>query len=321
MTASQKPKTPSMTMKVRPGVLPEDIELFCKRASRITLSQVVDNVIVKEEPKLEGNARSTVFTVELSFFLKKEYEAEYDVEPSEILATFGSKFPLIMRKEIQSEMKKLDADLRSQIAELGKGKKESMREGGEDEDEDGEDMDKTSKKRKEADEDSEVGDGDADDEKHARQRKQQATYDSDDENLEAEDTAYNDDAIEAAHASDVEAMDVVGSDLKKPIKDSFKTKVNLISDLFHRNLTPATSFAFTDSKCTFQLQVWFTFSVSHVKDELIDLSSSHLKCLNFFSLVLLKEHAVRLLFVRYLVSPNVSKSRMTVKKEVILRSR
>ncbi|TFK43688.1 hypothetical protein BDQ12DRAFT_702711 [Crucibulum laeve] len=250
MTASQKPKTPSMTMKVRPGTAPEDIEIFCKRASRVTLSQVVDAVNVKESLKVEGEARRTQFTIEINFFPKKEYQKEYDVEPSEILASFATKFPLTLKKEMQNEMKKLDADLRSQIAELGKGKKAKAR-GGDDDDEEAEA--EGTKKKKDADKESEVGDGDADDEKHARQKKQQSTYESDDEDEEEGTGEYADADIEAAYASDVQDVNGVEKEVKQR-KSSLKSQVNRISDIFMRHLQHAISFTFDESKCTFQLE-------------------------------------------------------------------
>ena len=105
MTASQKPKTPSMTMKVRKGVSADDIALFCKRASRLTLSQIVDLVTVKERLVVEGDARRTRFAVNLAFFPRDEYAAEYDVEPAEILAAFATRFPLTLTQELQAELK------------------------------------------------------------------------------------------------------------------------------------------------------------------------------------------------------------------------
>lgn len=248
MTASQKPKTPSMTMKVRRGVPSQDIDLFCKRASRITVSQVVDNVTVREQLLTEGEARRTRFTIDITLYPKHEYQEEYDLEPEEILAAFGVQFPLTLKKEMLNEMKKLDADLKSQMAQLGQGKKVKERNGESNDDEEGE----TSKKKKDDEEGSEMGDGDADDAKHARQRKQQATYDSDEEDETEEVGAYDDAAIEAEYASENEATD--GAPVKKT-KSSFKSQVGRVSDLFQRHLQHCISFSFDESKCSFVLEV------------------------------------------------------------------
>ncbi|KAG1816996.1 hypothetical protein EV424DRAFT_1348051 [Suillus variegatus] len=68
MTASQKPKTPSMTMEVAHGVSQLDIDIFCKQASKLTLSQLVDNVTVKEHLTVQSDARRTEFVIEIVFF-------------------------------------------------------------------------------------------------------------------------------------------------------------------------------------------------------------------------------------------------------------
>lgn len=250
MTASQKPKTPSMTMKVRPGTPLDEIDIFCKRASRVKLSQVVDNVTVKERMIVEGQARRTQFSVDIKFFPREEYEAEYDVEPLEILAVFATRFPLLLKKEIQAEMKRLDADLRSQIAELGKGKKVRSR-GGEDEQED-EDEGGSSRRRKDADEGSEVGDGDADDEKRARQKKEQSSYESDESDVE-DSEEFGDAAIEAEFASDLGSDDEAAPVPKS--KSTLRTEVKKISDLFTGNLQQATSFSFSETGCQFSVEV------------------------------------------------------------------
>ncbi|KAF8076601.1 hypothetical protein FPV67DRAFT_1573909 [Lyophyllum atratum] len=250
MTASQSPKTPSMTMKVRPGTPAQDIDMFCKRASRVKLSQVVDSVAVKEQMRVEGQARRTQFTIDIKFFPKEEYVAEYDTDPLEILAAFATRFPLMLKKEIQAEMKKLDADLRSQIAELGKGKKVRSREG---DNEEGEEDADVPRRKKDADEESEVGDGDADDDKRARQKKEQATYESDESDAEDAEE-YGDDALEAEFASDIESVDGDAGVGKKKMNASFKSEVRKVGDLFMHNLNQATLFSFTEAGCTFQLE-------------------------------------------------------------------
>lgn len=242
-----------MNMTVRPGVSSEDVKLFCTRASRLVLSQIIDNVTVKERLKVEGETRRTEFSVKLSFFPQEEYEAEYDVEPSEIMGCFASKFPLLLKKEMQLEMKRLDADLKSQIAELGKGKKER---GGAADAADDEEADEAEPKPKRGqDEESEAGDGDADDEKRSRQKKQMATYSDDEDEGEGGDE-YNEAAIQAAYASDDgEAVEDEALSSKK--RANLASRV--VADLFIRNLHLATTFNFTPSECNFELQVKHSF--------------------------------------------------------------
>jgi len=252
MTASQKPKTPSMNMMVCSGISHADVDTFCKRASRLTLSQVVDNVSVTETMVITGEARLRQYTVDFAFFPKEEYESEYDVEPSEILATFAVKFPLILKKEIQLEMRKLDADLKSQITELGKGKKSDTPTGNGEVD----DVDDDSVplgKSKGSDNQSEIGDGDAEDSKRARQRIQQATYESDDEGI-ADD--YLGDIPDEDVPLDAEwGVDETDPDSSRSRSGDLQVQVQSVAKYFVGNMHQATTFAFNESACTFQIEV------------------------------------------------------------------
>ena len=258
MTASQKPKTPSMTMKVRRGISPHDISIFCKRASRITLSQIVDNVVVHEQLRLEGEARRTHFTVNITFYPKHEYQEEHDLQPSEILAAFGVKFPLTLRKEIVNEIRRLDADLKSQMTQLGQGKKVRSKEG---EGEGDEDEDNETSRKKDSDEESEAGVGDADEEKDSKQKKQQATYDSDDEDDGEEDKPDDNDTSEAVDASNDDGLLGDEASLKKLKSTSFKLSVDRVSGFFQRHLQQAIAFDFNESQCTFKLEVSLFFKL------------------------------------------------------------
>jgi DNA-directed RNA polymerase I subunit RPA1 len=253
MTASQKPKTPSMTMKVRPDVSPEDVAAFCKRATRLTLSQVVSEVVVKERILLKGEARSTEFQVDVNFFPKAEYQVEYDITPSEILASFAIKFPLLLKKEMQLEMKRLDADLKNQIANLGKGSKSKGREGDE-EDEAAEDAGDVPSRRRADDEISEVGDGDADATKRAQQKKQQVSYDEDDSEQDEDDESkpFNDEELEAQFEEEVEENDE--PKVKTKLGKTLKNAVGAVEGLFQKNMPYATTFTFDEDHCSFQLE-------------------------------------------------------------------
>lgn len=245
MTASQKPKTPSMTIDVVPGVSDSDMTTFCKRASKLVLSQIIDKVTVKECLSVQGDARRTEFSVDLTFYPEEEYIEEYDVSVVEILAVFGARFPLTLKREIQLEMKKLDADLRSQISQLGKGKasKEPVAR------ETDADADEEEAVEKVAGVESEQDDVDGDNAKRARQRKEQASYESDEE-IEEE---FDDAAIEAVYASEgedeAEAKEASGQtpDLREQVK--------VIADKFVDSFHQASNFKFSESVCSFKLEV------------------------------------------------------------------
>lgn len=320
MTASQKPKTPSMTMNVREGIPQAEIDLFCKRASRVALSQLVDNVVVRETSKVEGQARRTVFSIDINFFPEEEYISEHDVRSLDILNVFSARFPLTFKKEIANEMKRLDSDLKSQIAELGKGKKADAREGGDDDAE--EEGEKGARKKRGDDEESEVGDGDADDEKRARQKKQQATYESEDEGEDEEGEGEYDDAeIEAAYAED-ENENVEGGERKKKKKkpSSLEEEASRVADSFTSHLHHATSFNFTPSQCAFEVEVCRFVSMERCHTHGFFLSSAPI-CQSCYLWALWSGHAAQPSFARSLESQIVSRSRMIVKKGRSQRSR
>ncbi|KAI3612276.1 dna-directed rna polymerase i subunit rpa1 [Moniliophthora roreri] len=254
MTASQKPKTPSMSMRVRADISQEDIDRFCKRASKLTLSQVVERVAVTEKLVSNGDARRRLYTIEIFLFPREEYEAEYDTDPMEVLACFAVKFPLVLKKEMTAELKRLDIDMRNQISQLGQGKKSrggDDREESEDADADGE-----PKRSKDADEVSEAGDGDADDAKRARQQKQQASYESDDDDGDEDDEEmrpFEDEELEAEYAEKMEAAEKDNEMQKKAKSEGLQTHVKRVASMFQKNFQHADRFEFDDSKCTIVL--------------------------------------------------------------------
>ncbi|THH26811.1 hypothetical protein EUX98_g7375 [Antrodiella citrinella] len=255
MTASKKPKTPSMTMTMRQDIPASAIDAFCKKAGRLTMSQVVDTVMVTETLASNGGMRTKSYMVNLSFYPSSEYQTEYDVEPSEILAAFGAKFPLILKKEIQNELKRLDQDLKTQMANVGKGKAVPRRsdevaqgEEGNDDGGDGGEGD-NGRRGQEDDESSEVGDGDATSAKRRRQTKEQTSYDEDEESGEEDTLEYDDAAIEAAYASENEE-----DSERLHQSNSLAAEVSAVEDLFLQHFSLATSFGFSDSKCTIGIE-------------------------------------------------------------------
>jgi hypothetical protein len=249
-----------MTMLVQAGVERATVDNFCKTASRLALSQVVDAITVKERLTLNGEARRTEFAVTVAFFPEHEYEEEYGVESSEILASFGFKFPLLLKREIIMEMRKLDANLKSQIAELGKGKKMAnpkngagVGDDGDDEGDDGDDQgdDEVPSRSLGDGGDGEVGDGDAEDAKRARQKTQQATYGEDDEEVGEEALEeYDNAAIEAEFVP--EEGGIVAE--TQQVLESGSAD---IASLFMQHLPLAEDFSFTPSACTFRVEVRF----------------------------------------------------------------
>jgi len=259
MTASRKPKTPSMTITVAKGIYADQTDAFARRAFRLTVSQVVHRVTVEEWLTVNNRARRKEFKIDIAFYPEEEYRAEFDVSPAELVQAFATRFPLTLKREIQQELRRLAADLRNQMSELGKGKAvprgEHSASGAAG---DGEDVDADAGEpatRRDDDEESEVGDGDASREKHQRQKQQQSTYESDDDGDTEGDLELPEADLETASALDV--GEAVNGELeKKPVKKArFKEVVSEVEQAFLENFPSATAFDFSASRCVIQLEV------------------------------------------------------------------
>jgi hypothetical protein len=261
MTASRQPKTPSMTITAAKGISEDQIDAFARRASRLTLSQVIERVTVEERLTVNNQARRKQFTIDIVFYPEREYRAEFDVSPMELVNAFRNRFPLTLKREIQLEIKRFAAELKRQAAEIGKGSTIPQGEGGassavghaeEDVDADaGEPA-----PRRDDDDESEAGDGDASMEKHQRQKQQQTSYESeDDDDDDTEDEIEPPDAeMETTSALDAEVP--VNEELKKHRKKTkLKEVVSQVEQAFLENFPIATSFDFSSSRCNIVLEV------------------------------------------------------------------
>lgn len=256
MTASTKPKTPNMTLPILSHADKNAIDELCKRASRVTLSQVVETVLVKERIRLKHGARTKEYIVNICFYPAADYQKEYLVTTAEILSCFGIRFARMLRKEIALELKRLEADLKTQSAKIGEGRTErGSGASGEDAENEPE-----SQAANNTDDDSEVGDGDAEDAKRHRQSKQQATYDddSDDDAANPDPIVLDNEGIEAAFR-DEDPDDEMQSDHdgRSPDgeEDELTALVQEVEELFMKNLKNARTFTFDESGCSFDLEV------------------------------------------------------------------
>ena len=248
-----------MTIPVAEGISADQADTFARRASRVTVSQIVDRVTVDERLTVNNQARRKQFTIDIAFYPEQEYNAEFDVSPTELVGAFGTRFPLILKREIQLEMRKLTADLKSHIAELGKGKATPRGEegasasAGNTEDADTDTGEPTP--RRDDDDESEVGDGDAIMEKRHRQKQQQVSYDSDeDEEVESDIEPLEAD-LEATYALDAEGPATDGLKKKPGRKGGLKEVVRKVEEAFLENFPNATAFNFSSSRCTIELEV------------------------------------------------------------------
>src|ERR1700761_655470 len=194
MTASPKPKTPTMSFRASENDCSKDTEMFCKRASRLTLSQMIRSVSVEDyiaasrEPQ---ELRRKCYKVVMDFWPRSDYEEEYAIDGEEVETAVGSTFSYVLKRELAKEWKRLDRQIKAEKDDIGKGHQEKTGDVGDesagDVDEAGveeaavESADLTLHKD---DDISEIGDGDAEAVKRVRQGEEQPSY-SDDEDSES----------------------------------------------------------------------------------------------------------------------------------------
>ena len=276
MTASRHPKTPSMTITVAKGLSEDQADAFARRASRLTLSQVIERVTVEERLSVNNQARRKQFTIDIVFYPEREYRAEFDVSPMELVHAFRNRFPLTLKREIQLEIKRLTAELKRQADEIGKGSTIPQAEVGgsstvghveEDVDADaGEPA-----PRRDDDDESEAGDGDASMEKRQRQKQQQTSYESDEDEDTEDDIEPPDAEMETVSALDAGVP--VNEELEKEHRKKTKLKevVSQVEQAFLENFPSATSFDFSSSRCKIVLEVSETRSALYRIDALSDI--------------------------------------------------
>ncbi|GAA6000410.1 hypothetical protein JCM10207_008000 [Rhodosporidiobolus poonsookiae] len=210
MTASQDIKTPMMKLPILDSVSDSRLKTFCQSSTRLTLSQVVDDVVVEERltPKSQATnyTRQKTYTVKLNLFPRADYEAEYSISSEQILAGIARNFVPLLDKAILKEIKQNDKELKSQAGEIGRGKRVAGKGKGKASgaDEDGAGEEDAGVVGRMADEEI---DGDADDERRGRQAHDEQTYDSD----EDEDKEDGDDADAGEAALEAKFRDA-GSD-------------------------------------------------------------------------------------------------------------
>ena len=246
-----------MTITVAKGISEDQADAFARRASRLTLSQVVERVTVEEQLIVNDRARRKQFTIDIVFYPEQEYRAEFDATPMGLVHAFGNRFPLTLKREIQLEIKRLAAELKRQSHEIGKGKAIPQGEGGASSAV-GEDVDVDAGEpaaRKDDDDESEVGDGDASMEKRQKQKQQQTSYESEDDEDTEDDIEPPDVEMETASALGAEVP--VNEELEKKHrkKTKFKDVVSQVKQAFFENFPNTTSFNFSSSQCNIVLEV------------------------------------------------------------------
>jgi hypothetical protein len=167
MTAAVNPKTPLIQLPVRKGTSLADVERFCQQSSRLNLSHLIENITVTEHLRYRNDLRVKIFTVQIKFFPWTECQEAHHVNLPAIVNGI-TRLAAILKRDIAMEYRRLVADLKGQVANIGKGKAVNERSVNEEDPEGNE---------REDQEGSEAGDGDADEEKRKNQGQEQTTYD------------------------------------------------------------------------------------------------------------------------------------------------
>ncbi|KAF9364256.1 hypothetical protein BGX34_002079 [Mortierella sp. NVP85] len=196
MTASTKPKTPTMTLNIKPGVTESELQTFCKDTSRLTLAQLIDHVQVTErlisKSAATNQKRLKVYVIRLNLFREDEYQAEYGVNSSDVEQVIEQQFVKRLETAILRDIRRVFRRTKgTSEEEIGKPSKSKSTKT--DNDEDGGNEAETPPQEAGDDEsdgdeggESDAGDGDATSEKISKRSKQQVSYgelDSDDEEV------------------------------------------------------------------------------------------------------------------------------------------
>ncbi|KAG8708120.1 hypothetical protein FRC09_001428 [Ceratobasidium sp. 395] len=264
MTASTKPKTPTMTLPLLASSptppTPEQITMFTKQASRLTLAAVTSGITVRES--LSGAQRT--YAVQVVFYPADECKAAYSVTRGAVGRAVGTRFGAVLRKEVITAIKKSVGEMKDQLGGVGKGRaiRDALEGAGGDGDDDVPEADAAPVR----DDVSEVGDGDADAVKRKTQTEENATYSDDEE--ENDDGSEGEgeigvDEIEAAIDADDDELILDGSlnTSGKAKKGKGKAKGATEWDLptgLAQDFADITKFGsdleFSKDKCTFNLE-------------------------------------------------------------------
>lgn len=129
MTASKKIKTPTMQLPILSTVDDATLKAFCQTTTRLTLSQIVDEVTVRERlsPKTAANnfSRQKLYTIRLALYPKVDYTEEYNITPESILLGIQRTFVPLLDKNILKQIKQNDKESKSSVGDMGKARKVS----------------------------------------------------------------------------------------------------------------------------------------------------------------------------------------------------
>lgn len=254
MTASQKIKTPMMTVAVAPGV---DAQHIASLLSRVTAKQLITRVEVAERldsrsawRSIIGADRARIYSIRIRLDPK---QTPMGIDSSDIQATFEHGFMVKLMAAVDRALKRTGKaavakadELVQAIAETRTWSSQAIAAptGGEDGGDDGEPAETAQgRRRKDFDEEDDVegdaGEMDASDAKAASRRKQAATYEEDEEDKEQPPTRSDSEGEEQPEHRDAEEGEEEAVDGQHPSATTIRyTKLAEFGNVRDFSFTP-----------------------------------------------------------------------------------
>jgi DNA-directed RNA polymerase I subunit RPA1 len=119
MTARRTIATPSMTLRLRPGVSDAAAERFAKSISVLPLANLLDSAHVRERVGAGINAKGAVcrmYDVSLNLFPSDEYGAMYGATAAEVMRAIETRFMPNLTATVRREIKKRKATAAAAVA-------------------------------------------------------------------------------------------------------------------------------------------------------------------------------------------------------------
>ncbi|CAG8532386.1 1839_t:CDS:2, partial [Dentiscutata heterogama] len=260
MTASEKIKTPMMTLPLLENVSEQESAKFCQEISKLTLAEIVDQMIVTEhlssKRDMDGSVRCRIYNIRMQFYSREEYTKEFNIVPSQIERAIESKFIKHLMNAISTEFKntKSKNEVYTDIAQgIDKFTNRTRKDATFDEDE----------PINAGGDESDDGDGDATNARINSRTKQFATYDGpDDDDLEIikeNDLAFDNENSETEDNS--EWREDTDNDTDQPqdssLKSRDKTKRSVLRDKIVASSSCITDYQFdhvNSSWCDIELR-------------------------------------------------------------------
>lgn len=105
MTASRNISTPTMTLHPIAELTPEAGERFSRAITRLTMSEVTDDVCVSSKiSEGSGHARAKVYNVRLNFYPAEEYCKLYAINAIDVLRTLETRLVPLLARAIKKEL-------------------------------------------------------------------------------------------------------------------------------------------------------------------------------------------------------------------------